>query len=81
MAKKSDNVIGPDACVRCNTLLTTSLWNSVMDISYCDNPQCSLYHQPVKNEKPFAERVGTSSATIKARLSKMRAVLFERDDD
>lgn len=69
-------------CEVCGEPIATVPWNTVTSISYCDNYNCPKFHEPVKNIKSFAEREGISNKlSIKARLDKMRNILFEEEVD
>lgn len=77
---KGDPRIMPGmACRLCSGPIVKMPWNSVTDITYCNNSSCSLYHTPIQPEKSYAERVGTGSVKIKDRLERLRILFMERD--
>jgi len=59
-------------CSMCGGPLTTVPWNSVTDIAYCDNANCSSYHVPVrKHELTYAER-NKKTVSLKDRIERMK---------
>jgi len=63
-------------CRICGGALTSSRWNTVTDITYCDNINCELFHTPVrKHAKTYAER-NIMRMTTKARIERMRDILL-----